>query len=103
VADEIGVGAGHVSRCDDKAVAAAAREHLFERVRDLPGSADDRIRGLAAAAEGDKIRALGLLLPEVFSTPSRMPRMPCMPCSSSVVSGSSMPLEAKVVVQSLRQ
>ena len=42
-----------------------------------------------------KSRALGLVLPEVFSTPSRMPSMPCMPCSSSVVSGSSMPLAAK--------
>ena len=41
-----------------------------------------------------KSRVLGLVLPDVLSTPSRMPIMPCMPWSSSVLSGSSMPLAA---------
>src|ERR1700738_1085910 len=42
-----------------------------------------------------KSRVLGLVLPLVRSTPSRMPIMPCMPPSSSDVSGSSMPFAAK--------
>src|SRR5260370_1142613 len=42
-----------------------------------------------------KSRVVGLVLPLVFSTPSRIPSMPCMPCNSSVVSGSSMPLPPK--------
>ena len=42
-----------------------------------------------------KSRALGLLLPEAFNTPSRMPKMPCMLFSSSEVSGSSRSFEAK--------
>src|ERR1700712_3522636 len=53
VTDEIGVRAGHVSSRNDKAVAAAAREHLLQPVGDLPGSADDRVGRLAAAAEDD--------------------------------------------------
>ena len=50
-----------------------------------------------------KSRVLGLVLPDVFSTPSRMPSMPCMPCSSSVVSGSSMPLAPKSKFSSFRE
>ena len=42
-----------------------------------------------------KSRALGLVLPEFLSTPSRMPKMPCMLLSSSVVSGSSSGFDAK--------
>src|SRR5436305_10202122 len=60
VTDEIRVGPRHISGCDDKAVAAPAGKHLFQFVRDLLGTADDRVRGLAAAAESDKITSAGV-------------------------------------------
>ena len=60
VADEIRIRAWHIGRRDDKAVAAAADEHLFQFVGDLLRPADDRVRGLAAAGEGDKIARAGV-------------------------------------------
>src|SRR5258707_10702925 len=53
--DEIGVGARHIGRGDDEAVAAAAGEHLFQLVGDLLRAADNGVLGLAAAGEGDEI------------------------------------------------
>src|SRR5262249_16350736 len=62
VLDEIGVGAGHIARGDDKAVAAAADKRLLELVGDLLRYADDRVLHLAAAGEGDEVarRRVGL-------------------------------------------
>jgi len=45
---------------DDKAVAAALDEHLFELVRNLLRAADDRVMHLAAAGEGDEIARAGI-------------------------------------------
>src|SRR5258708_13722627 len=55
VADEIGIRAWHIGRRDHKTVAAATCEHLLQPVRDLLGPADDRIRSLAPAGEGNEI------------------------------------------------
>src|ERR1700687_1606824 len=52
---EIRVGAGHIGCRNDKTVAAAAHEHLFQPVGDLLGAADDRVCGLATTAESEKI------------------------------------------------
>src|SRR5258707_11246777 len=93
--DEIGIGPGHIGCGDDKPVAAAVDDHLFQPVGDLFRSADDGVLGLAAAREGDEIPRAWIGFATGPQHPVAMPIMPCMPPSSSAVSGSSMPLAAK--------
>jgi hypothetical protein len=93
--DEIGIRARHVGRRDDKTVAAAAGEHFFQPVASSFGPPTIASWVWPRPEKVMKSRVLGLVLPDVLSTPSRMPSMPCMPCNSSDVSGSSMPLAAK--------
>src|ERR1700716_517817 len=60
VVDEIRVGSWHIGCRNDKAVAAATGEHFFKLVGDLLSSADDGVRRLATATEGDKIPRAGI-------------------------------------------
>src|SRR5262249_11355821 len=55
VGHEIGIGAGHMSRGHNEAVAAAACEHVLHRVGDLLWTADDGALDLPAPAIGDEV------------------------------------------------
>src|SRR5262249_11227435 len=55
VGDEIGIGAGHMGRGHDEAVARTAGEHVLHRIGDLLWTADESAFDLSAPAVGDEV------------------------------------------------
>src|ERR1700759_1131296 len=64
--DEIGIGTGHDGGRDDKAVAAALDEHLFQPVRDFLRPADDGVLDLAATGIAHEVERGGIGLSRCF-------------------------------------
>ena len=70
--NEVFVSSGNVGRGNDKTIARAFDQPLFELVGNLLRAADDRIINPAAAAEGRKSRTVGFLFPLARTTRSRI-------------------------------